>query len=99
MTIDGNIICEHCILRIIKEAYDWSEGNITFLFWSCADVLLIDEEAGAGYCFIHLLWKRSQAGFYKTRSKIILEGRAFLGNAASRFQKEQPIKTTSKKNL
>jgi len=50
VTIDGDITCEHCVLRISRQAKEWSTEKDDYVFWSCADVTVVDESKGSLVC-------------------------------------------------
>ncbi|XP_039268430.2 uncharacterized protein LOC120343320 [Styela clava] len=41
LTFGADHVCDHCILRITRQAGEWTAGADGYLFWSCADVKIM----------------------------------------------------------
>ncbi|CAK8688129.1 uncharacterized protein LOC143461130 [Clavelina lepadiformis] len=53
VTLKSDIACDHCVLRIIKQASEWTNQNTSdgYLFWSCADVTMVSDADVNGGCY------------------------------------------------
>jgi len=56
ITIGADHVCDHCILKLTKEANEWrdemdgaktgDEFWMGYVFWSCADVTIVGSDTG-----------------------------------------------------
>ncbi len=42
--LPDNFTCDRCVLQLLRQAGEWSAPGGGYVFWSCADISIVDSE-------------------------------------------------------
>ena len=45
VTLPADFTCERCVLQLLRQAGEWAAPGGGYVFWSCADVSIVDSES------------------------------------------------------